>query len=416
MNSDYTRLLNLVWRTGHLAGRTFAAVTGERVEVVSCGEEDEGSGVWFAAEIVVDGERRRGDVVVGNGLSDRVILRVVQGSEQPMLGFDGRLIPQINYRIEAKLTKRYDELRAGASEVCCAETVASLDSLYRTDLYTKLLISRLARKCGDVTKIFEAAGKDWNQTFYVMLLRAMGGNSNREAFEKLASKLSYTVISREKSSPDRVEALLLGASGFLYAAEDKDDYTTGLEREFRHLAGKHSIMPLKPVEWNLTRLYPRNHPAVRLAEIAALLAKSDFLFDTMLACRTAGDVERLFSAEASVYWMTHYKPGVASKPSPKRIGRDKTYLIGINLVAPLMFTYGRQTGNEDLCERALDLLETIPAEKNTRLDSWLGRGCVPANGFESQALLELNNEYCAGGRCADCRIGRTEIKKVLNHF
>jgi hypothetical protein len=417
MNADYTRLLNLLWRAGHFAGCTFDAATGERVEVVSCGEEEEGSGVWFGAEVVIDGERRRGDIVVSNTVTDRVVLQVTTGDAQPMLDFGGRLIPQINYAIEPEITQRYDQLVAGAKNVLCAERIASLESVYRTDLYTKLLIDRLKRKCGDVLNRFEAANKDWNQTFYTMLLGAMGGNSNREAFEKLASKVTYTVISREKSSPERVEALLLGASGFLYGADAKDDYTARLEGEFRHLAAKHSIVPLKPAEWNLTRLYPRNHPAVRLAEIAALLAKSDFLFDTMLACRTASDVERLFSAEASDYWTTHYKPaGVPSKPSPKRIGRTKTHLVGINLVAPLMFTYGRQTGGRELCERAIDLLETIPAEKNARLDSWAERGCTPESGFESQALLELHNRFCATARCADCHIGRSEIKNVLSRL
>jgi hypothetical protein len=412
MTTDYTRLLNLLWRQGHFSGRTYRAATGERVEVVSCGEEKEESGVWFGCEVIVDGERRRGDVVVGNALTDIAILRVVAGSTQLMLDIDGELIPQIDHAIEPPLLERYDELRAGASMVQCAETLASLDSLRRTDLYTKLMIGRLVRKCEDVMKALEAVGSDWHQCFYVMLLVAMGGNSNREAFARLASRVTYTVISREKSSLQRVEALLLGGSGFLYSTNERDDYTTALDTEFRHLAAKHSIVPLKPAEWNLTKLYPRNHPAVRLAEIAALLAKSDFLFDTMLGCRTASDVERLFSAEASEYWTTHYKPSVESKPSPKRIGRDKTYLVGINLVAPLMFTYGRQTGNQDLCERALDLLETIPAEKNARLSGWATKGSTPANAFESQALLELNNRYCDEGRCADCYIGRTEIKKA----
>jgi hypothetical protein len=416
MEQGYSRLLNLLWRVGHLAGHTFEAVCGERVEIVSCGEEENDNGVWFAAEVVVDGERRRGDVVVGNGMSERAVLRVVSGNQQPMLDFAGHLVPQISYPIEFDLVERYDELVAGAPEMNCAETVASIEPMYRTDLYTKLSVNRLARKCDDVMRIFEASGKDWNQCFYVMLLRAMGGNSNRDTFEKLASKVSYTVISREKSSPERVEALLLGGSGFLYSVGERDDYTAKLESEFRHLAGKHSIVPLKPAEWNLSRLYPRNHPTVRLAEIAALLAKSDFLFDTMLACRTVGDVEQLFGAEASEYWTTHYKPGASSKPSAKRIGRAKTHLIGINLVAPLMFTYGRQTGGESLCERAIDLLETIPAEKNTKIDGWAERGCVPESGFESQALLELTNEFCTPARCADCYIGRGEIKKVLNRF
>ncbi len=88
--------------------------------------------------------------------------------------------------------------------------------------------------------------------------------------------------------------------------------------------------------------------------------------------------------------------------------------MGINLVAPLMFAYGRETGNEELCERALDLLAAIPAEKNRKLDGWYEGGCIAENGFESQALLELTVEYCSRRACADCRIGRTEIKKVIS--
>lgn len=413
---DYSQLLNFLWRSGHFSGRDFTAVAGERISIVSSGEYDDDSDVWYGAEVVVDGERRRGDVIVGNGLSDRAVLRVVSGYEQPMLDFGDRLIPQVSYLIEGPVMECYDDLRAGAGDVRCAGNIASMDSLRRTDLYTKLLVDRLRRKWGDVMEIFEASDKDWNQTFHVMLLRAMGGNRNREAFTKLSSKVTYTMISREKSSPERVEALLLGASGFLFASDEKDACTARLEDEFRHLANKHSIVPLKPAEWNLAKLYPRNHPAVRLAEIAALLSRGDFMFDTMLACRDVKDVERLFSAEASEYWSTHYKPGVVSKPSPKRIGKAKTHLIGINLVVPLMFAYGRETGNDDLCERALDLLETIPAEKNEKLDAWAAKGCVPGNGFESQALLQLHNEFCAGARCADCNIGRNEIKKALQRL
>lgn len=413
---DYSQLLDYLWRSGHFTGCRFDAVAGEAIEVISTGEYDDESGMWYGAEVVVDGERRRGDVIVGDGVSDSAILRVVSAYSQPVLDFGDKLIPQIHYNIGGSVRECYDELRVGARNNRCAALIAGMDSLRRTDLFTRLLIDRLQRKCSDVTGLFVASGKDWNQTFYVMLLRAMGGNRNRETFTGLASRVTYTMISREKSSQERVEALLLGASGFLYAADDKDAYTLRLENEFRHLANKHSITPLKPAEWDLRKIYPSNHPAVRLAEIAALISKKDFLLDTMLACRGAQDVETLFAAEASEYWTTHYKPGAESRPSAKRIGKTKARLVGINLVAPLMFAYGKDTGNDGLCERALDLLETIPAERNEKLDGWEQGGCVPRNGFESQALLQLNNEFCSLSGCARCQIGRSEIKKALQRL
>jgi hypothetical protein len=134
----------------------------------------------------------------------------------------------------------------------------------------------------------------------------------------------------------------------------------------------------------------------------------------MLGCRTSAEIERLFAAEASEYWRTHYTPsGAPSAPSAKTIGRSKARLIGINLAAPLMFAYGRETGAEELCERALDLLATIPAEKNRLLLGWYEGGCTPKSGFESQALLQLTGEYCAPKACVNCRIGRHEIKKAF---
>ncbi len=419
---NYSRLINCLWRAGHFAGRGFVAVTGERVEIVSGGEEANTQGVWIAAEIVVDGERRRGSVAIGEDapVPDGTVLRVVDGDAPPVLGVDDRLVTQIGYAPPATAARCYDALITGAETYSCAGRIAAMSSLHRTSLYTSLLVERLQRKTARIAEIFEAAERDWNQTFHVMLLGAMGGDRNKEAFTTLASKATAAMVSREKSSVTRVEALLLGTAGFLFGGsrggdgDGKDDYTLRLEDEARHLLAKYGIVPMKPAVWNLAKLYPANHPAVRLAEIAALLGKRDFMLGGVLDCLNSNDVEKLFTATASEYWRTHYTPsGTASRPSAKTIGRAKARLVGINLAAPLMFAYGRETGREELCERALDLLATIPPEKNRLLAGWYAGGCAAGSGFDSQALLQLGVEYCARRACADCRVGRAEIKKVL---
>lgn len=413
--TDYTQLLNLLWRAGNFTGRAFTAVAGERIEIVSAGDYDEKAGVWHGAGVVVDGERRLGTVTVGEDVAmpEAAVLRITSGYARQVLGIDDRLVPQIEYAIESEILEYYDTLCAGATGHKCAGRIAAMEPLHRTELYTRLLVDRLRRKTDDVMGLFRKSNKDWAQVLHVMLFRAMGGNRNRESFTSLASKVTGAMVSREKGSQERVEALLLGASGLLHAAAEKDAYTLRLEEEFRHLAVKYSLVPLRPAEWELDKLYLANYPTVRLAEIAALLSKKEFMFDGMLACRISADVEKLFVAEASEYWTTHYKPGEVSKSTPKRIGKAKAHLIGINLVVPLMFAYGRETGSEELCEHAVDLLMTIPAEKNEKLDGWYGRGCTAGNGFESQALLQLSDEYCSKKACAACHIGRAEIKKVL---
>ena len=159
-------------------------------------------------------------------------------------------------------------------------------------------------------------------------------------------------------------------------------------------------------EWNLHRINPLNHPVLRLAQAAAFFSECEFVCRDALACRTADDVARLFGAEASDYWMTHFTPGNEGSQLPKRIGRTKSALIGINLVAPLQFAYGRLTENEQIRERAMDLLESIEAEDNRYMRRWAAYGVVPANAFDSQALLQLSTSYCEGRRCEECPLGR----------
>lgn len=423
--------MNYLWRTGHFTGCDFDAVTGEQVVIVSEGEPDDTvPGAWRAVEVMVDGERRRGCIAVGEKtpIPDCAVLRVVEVSSTPLLGVDDRLVTQIEVAPPPAAVCCYDELRAGAGGDGCPGRIARMDSLHRTSLYTSLMVARLQRKTERIADIFAGAGQDWNQTFHVLLFYAMGGDRNREAFTALAERATATMASREKGAVVRLEALLLGTAGLLFGGSNrrlsrrddddfdmKDAYTLTLEDEARHLFTKYRIVPLKPAEWNLAGLYPANHPAVRLAEIASLLSKKDFILDGVLACRDSRDVEELFDATASDYWRTHYKPsGEESAPSEKRIGRSKARLIGINLAAPLMFAYGRETGSEELCDRALDLLTTIPAEKNRLLARWYAAGCVAESAFESQALISLDTEYCSRGRCADCPVGRTEIKKSLS--
>jgi hypothetical protein len=420
---NFSSLLNYLWRAGYFTGREFASLTGERVAIVATGEaDDELRGVWHGAEVTVDEERRRGSVAIGEEtpVPDGAVLRVVEGDTPPVLGVDDRLVTQIHCEPPAAAIECYDTLRRGAGEYACAARISEMMPVHRTALYTALLVERLQRKTARVAEIFAASNHDWHQTLHVMLLRSMGGDRNREAFTTLAGRATSAMVSREKGSVVRVEALLLGAAGFLFAGnantdfDGKDDYTLRLEEEARHLLAKYSIVPMKPAVWDLSRLYPVNHPAVRLAELASLLSKRDFMLDGVLDCLSSEDVERLFMASASEYWRTHFTPsGEVSEPSTKSIGRAKARLVGINLVAPLMFAYGRQTGREELCERALDLLATIPPEKNRLLAGWYAGGCEAESAFDSQALLQLWGEYCTRRACADCRIGRSEIKKSL---
>ena len=301
-----------------------------------------------------------------------------------------------------------ERLRAGAGTYACGGYLAALDGLQRTEICTALIFDRLQRKMRTVETLHGEADGNWNQTFYLLYFRTLGDRQNQEAFLRLARKVPYKIVLRERLAPHAVEAMLFGASGLLDNYRD-DAYTRSLKKDFEYFSHKYEIEPMTGAEWNLRDIRPANHPLLRIAQLAAFLASNDFLIDRLVECRTEEDVHRLFSAEASDYWYTHYIPASATHELPKRIGRMKSDLLGINLVALIQYAYGAYNGSEQLRERAFALLEAIPAEENRFMRRWRFYDLHPANAFESQALLQLATEYCAVRRCAECPVGRRRL-------
>ena len=121
----------------------------------------------------------------------------------------------------------------------------------------------------------------------------------------------------------------------------------------------------------------------------------------------------MFAVEASDYWTNHSLPARLSGSSVKRLGRGKTDLIAINLIVPFQFFYSARMDREELRGRAIDLLENIRAEDNSIIRGWRNAGVPVCSAFDSQALLQLYNEYCKSGRCDECLFGRRAIKKAL---
>jgi len=54
-------------------------------------------------------------------------------------------------------------------------------------------------------------------------------------------------------------------------------------------------------------------------------------------------------------------------------------------------------------------MENIEAEENAIIKKFREFGIRAVNALETQALIEMKNEYCAKKRCLDCRIGKKLI-------
>ena len=308
--------------------------------------------------------------------------------------------------------RHINRLKAGASYFGCGGYLSRISTLKRLSLYNTLSFERLNRKNGDIKKFFLESEQNWQQTFYIMLLRTMGGVDNKEAFTTLARRVAYAAILRERMVPQNIEAMLIGASGLL-DLYPHDEYILNLKRNFSYLSTKYSIDKMAPEEWKLLKIYPNNHPIIRLSQIATLLTHTSDIMDRMLACRSGEDVYRLFSCETLPYWANHYTPASATQRTvAKRIGRTKSDLLAINLVAQMQYAYGDYIDNDKLRNKAISLLEDLPAESNSIIAQWKSYGPLAQTAFDSQALLQLSFEYCRHQRCEECIVGRQILATV----
>jgi hypothetical protein len=52
----------------------------------------------------------------------------------------------------------------------------------------------------------------------------------------------------------------------------------------------------------------------------------------------------------------------------------------------------------------------LPAEQNNIITGFEKLGINAQNAFESQALIELKNKYCALKKCLHCRVGLSLLR------
>ena len=153
-----------------------------------------------------------------------------------------------------------------------------------------------------------------------------------------------------------------------------------------------------------------NFPTIRLAQLAALITESAHLFSNIKEAKTVKEVSRRFDVTANDYWHYHYSFDETSSFKKKNLGTAMIDNIIINTVVPVLFAYGTYHDENKYKEKALKWLEATPAESNSITKGFQLLDIENKNAFDSQALIELKNEYCNKKRCLECGVGNAILK------
>ncbi len=345
---------------------------------------------------------------------DNVVLHVVWKNDAPVRRNDGSILPTLELinRIDEKFFLDYQRLVNSPETIPCSRFLPSVSEIKKLSMMDKVLPDRLQLKA---QRIFDSLHKnynDWEETCYQLLARSFGYKINADPFQQLARLLPYKVLRKHADRLLHLEALLFGQAGFL---EDdiRDEYYNLLKREYNLLRQKYNLSDrrLNKSQWKFLRLRPANFPTIRLAEFAALLFYNPSMFSTILEKETFAELYSTFSIKQSEYWFQHYTFVKPAKEPVSTIGRSNISTIIINVVVPLLVAYGKSRDEQRFIDRAITILHETPAESNAITKLWKESGFKCKDAFDSQALIELQNNYCAKKRCLDCNIGVSLINQ-----
>lgn len=312
--------------------------------------------------------------------------------------------------IPAHIIGQYKDLMQSANKLPCARQHDKVKEITKEGWLSRLLAERWEQKLGDWNVLLENSAEDWRNLLYWRMAANFGFKTNATPFLMLAQSLPLNIPTKHKDNLMQIEALLFGQAGML-DDDFEDDYPRELQREYDYLRKKYKLKPIAGHLWKFLRMRPANFPTVRIAQFAALMYKSLHLFSQIIETHSVKEIEPLLDVTASSYWDDHVQFDTAQKKkSPKALGKSSVLNIIINTIAPIQFLYAAKQDTYKLQEKALQLLEAVPAEKNNITSLWEENGWKAANAAQSQALLQLYNKYCSSKRCLECTVGLNIIK------
>ncbi|MFZ5940028.1 MAG: DUF2851 family protein [Bacteroidota bacterium] len=419
MNRIPEDFLQYIWRYRLMDEKQLALADGTPVRIVDQGTLNRDSGPdFFNARIIIGNTTWAGNVEVHVHASDwlrhnhqedeaynSVILHAVRFNDCQITRKDGEQVPTVVIRFHPRLLEKYQGWLTSARWVPCQDEVHKIHPVHLRQWLTSLEVERLAARTSPLKEQLDKSGGDWDQLLHHLLAHCFGLPLNSLPFSLLSDSVRINTLLPLRNDPFALEALLFGKAGFLDSLLPEDPYMAGLVGEYNRLRQRHSGQPVPQHLWKFMRLRPSSFPTVRIAQFASLIHEHYPLTGKIKDCSSVKELMALFRVRAGDYWNTRYRFGKEASYQPKYTGRDFTGTLIINAIAPFLFLYGKARGEEKYSDRALALLEELPAEKNALIKKWITFGIVPDNAFESQALLQLHQQYCLRKDCLSCRIG-----------
>lgn len=325
---------------------------------------------------------------------DSVVLHVVyQHNAEVKVGNSTLPVLELKDWVDHGHYRKFEALLKAKRAILCGSALETFPSIYLVEMQERALVQRLSRKTAAI--FANTHSNDPKNVLYYLIAKAMGSKVNQLPFEELTQRLPLTVL-KQLRKKKQVEALCL-ASGLFAPTTEQDVFLSSDLKQY----GTFDNQVFKSA-WKQGGVRPANHPAQRVLQFAYIVQKFDF--SVSFTHLEANDLYRYLLTLLDI------QPKVPLLVANKITLEFKHQLI-VNAFVPFLWWYGNRLENEQLIDKGIDLLRLLPSETNGIIKKWDNYGIVSKNAAESQALLEIFNEFCVNKKCLTCTVGNKLLSK-----
>jgi hypothetical protein len=424
MKEDF---LHYLWKFKKFDTSNLTTSSGEKLTIENSGSYLQLAGPdFFNSQITIDNQKWAGNVEIHLKSSDwyahhherdsnydSVILHVVWEHDVEIYRQNNTEIPVLILKelVSKETLYNYHSLVSPKSWIYCEKQIEFINSFIMLSWQERLFFERLERKSKPIFDLAESTLHDWDAILFCQLAKNFGLNTNGDSFYNMANSIPFSIIRKEGNDLFNLESLLFGIAGLLEINKE-DHYYKKLKTNFDYLVHKYQLESNSFTPLQFFKHRPDNFPTIRVSQLANVYYCQQQLFSKIIKADNVVAIYEIFDKSVSEYWETHYQFDKISPKKKKALSKSFIDLLIINTIIPLQFAYAKSQGKE-ISEKLISLLNQVQPESNAIIDKFSSFGLKAQNAFETQALLQLKNEYCNKSRCLECTIGMELLKSEV---
>lgn len=422
--------MSYLWKNRLLSSKRLRTTNGEPIEIFDVGNEER-NGTFNSAKLKIGDTIWSGNVVIHNNSSDwekeivgkkslyeNVILHITLNDDIDTIRKNGESIHQLRISCNENTLESYTEMLNGKFEPLCKQVAAQCSEINLHNYLSRLLIERIEEKAEKITMLHKNCQNHWNDTLFKLLARSFGFGIQSHIFEEWALLLDLQAASKHRDNIEQVEAIFFGQAGLLnessipaYYREEalKNEYFRTLQREYKFLKTKFGLKEMKAESWG----YGNFTPHIRISRLAAHFCSGKAGIAQISNCYTIPELRDILQIQPSWYWQHHTQFGGTATIGCGDISRKHLDVLIINAIIPTLYSYGKHRKDIELCNKGEDFLHELDSEDNSIIRRWAQKGINATCAADSQALIQLNNAYCAKHKCCECRFASIFFKDKI---